>query len=89
MTDVSSAETPAVTLTIDGRSITVPQGTTLYNAARALDIAIPVLCHSPSMAPVGVCRLCVVEVGERVLAASCVRECAEGMQVTTASEALQ
>jgi predicted molibdopterin-dependent oxidoreductase YjgC len=68
-----------VPLTIDGKAVEVPEGTTIWEAAREIDI--PVLCHSPRMTPVGVCRMCVVEVGERVLAASCVRKCEEGMTV--------
>lgn len=75
-----------VNLTIDGKAVSVPAGTTLWEAARELGIDIPVLCHNPRYRPVGVCRMCVVDVGERVMAASCVRECAEGMKVTTNSE---
>lgn len=75
-----------VTLTIDGRQVTVPQGTTVWEAARELGIHIPVLCHSERMAPVGVCRVCVVDTGERVLPASCIRAAAEGMEVKTATE---
>ena len=74
-----------VTVTIDGRTVTVPRGTTVWEAAQAAGIDIPVLCHSERMDPVGVCRMCVVDVGERVLAASCVRECGEGMTVETDS----
>ena len=47
------------------------------------------LCHSERMPPVGVCRMCVVDVGERVLAASCVRECQNGMNVTTDSPKIE
>jgi len=78
-----------VTLTIDERSVSVPRGTTIWEAARELGIAIPVLCHSPRMAPVGVCRLCVVDIGERVLAASCVRQCEDGMKVRTGTDEVQ
>jgi predicted molibdopterin-dependent oxidoreductase YjgC len=76
-------------LTIDGKEVTVPAATTVWEAAKELGIDIPVLCHNPRFDPVGVCRMCVVDVGERVLAASCVRECAEGMKVTTGSEKIQ
>jgi formate dehydrogenase major subunit len=68
---------------LDGRPVAVPEGTTIWEAARQHGIAIPVLCHSPRLRPVGVCRLCVVDVGGRLLAASCVRACEEGMQVQT------
>src|SRR4051794_36309324 len=74
-----------VTLTIDGRSVTAPAGTTVWEAAKAASIDIPVLCHHEKMRPVGVCRMCVVDTGGRVLAASCVRPCEEGMTVETAS----
>ncbi|MEX0726339.1 MAG: formate dehydrogenase subunit alpha [Planctomycetaceae bacterium] len=88
---ISQSATPpqTVTLTIDGTSVTVPQGTTIWSAAKAAGIEIPVLCHSPRMDPVGVCRMCVVDVGERVLAASCMRECRDGMTVDTASEKIE
>ncbi len=77
-----------VSLKIDGREIAVPENTTVWEAAKQLDIDIPVLCHSPQIEPVGVCRMCVVDVGERVLAASCVRQCQDGMNVVTSSEKL-
>ena len=76
-----------VTLTIDGREVTVPEGTTVYDAAREDGREIPVLCHDPALRPVGVCRMCVVEVeGARTLQASCVRPCEDGMVVRTGSE---
>src|SRR5436190_20314218 len=74
-----------VSLTIDGSLVTVPNGTTVYDAAKSLGIDIPVLCHQPKLDPVGVCRLCVVDVGGRVFAASCVRPCDDGMKVETRS----
>ena len=81
-----SAE-PQVQLTIDGRAVTVPAGTTIFDAAGSANIRIPVLCHQPNMTPVGVCRACVVEVqGARVLQAACVRPVEPGMVVSTASD---
>ncbi|MHC4939600.1 MAG: formate dehydrogenase subunit alpha [Planctomycetota bacterium] len=80
----------SVTLTIDGREISVPAGTTIWDAARLAEIDVPVLCHDPGLDPVGVCRMCAVEVeGARVMAASCVREAEEGMVVRTASEKVE
>ncbi|MFN0197300.1 MAG: molybdopterin-dependent oxidoreductase, partial [Planctomycetaceae bacterium] len=76
---------PMITLTIDQKTVTVPEGMTVWTAARQAGIEIPVLCHSPRLNPVGVCRMCVVDVGERVLAPSCMRECRDGMNVETAS----
>ena len=72
-------------LTINGKPVSVSVGTTVYDAARQAGIDIPVLCHHPKMDPVGVCRMCVVDVGGRVLTASCVRPCEEGMTVVTNS----
>ncbi|MHC4874883.1 MAG: formate dehydrogenase subunit alpha [Planctomycetota bacterium] len=77
--------TSTTRLTIDGQEMEVPAGTTIWQAAKNAGVEIPVLCHSEKLDPVGVCRMCVVDVGERVLAASCVRECQDGMSVETAS----
>jgi formate dehydrogenase major subunit len=79
----------SVTLTLDGRPVTVPAGTTIWEAARQRGIDIPVLCHNPRLQPVGVCRLCVVDIGGRVLAASCVRSCEDGMKVQTIGERVE
>jgi formate dehydrogenase major subunit len=80
----------ALTLTIDGRQVTVPEGTSIWDAARGLGIPIPVLCHDPRLRPVGVCRMCVVEVqGARTLQASCVRPCEAGMDVKTQSPVVE
>ena len=72
-------------LRIDDREIEAREGQTILDAARDAGIEIPVLCHSPGLDPVGVCRMCVVDVGERVKAAACVRECQPGMNVRTRS----
>jgi formate dehydrogenase major subunit len=74
-----------IELTIDGVTVSAPEGATIWEAARAHGIEIPVLCHDPRLEPVGVCRMCAVDVGERALAASCVRVCEPGMQVKTAT----
>ena len=72
-----------VALRIDDIDVLVPAGTTIWDAARSVGIEIPVLCHDPRLAPIGVCRLCLVDTGEKKLTASCVREAEEGMAVTT------
>src|ERR1700730_2306893 len=77
-----------VQLTIDGTSVSVPQGTTIFDAARGQGISIPTLCHQQNENPVGVCRVCVVDVGQRVYAASCVRPAEQGMTVKTNTEAV-
>ena len=88
--DDTQAPPKTVTLTIDGREVVVPEGTSLWDAARGLGIEIPVLCHDPRLRPVGVCRMCVVEVeGARTLQASCVRPCENGMKVKTGSPVVQ
>jgi len=78
-----------IALRIDGKRVEVAPGTTLHDAARAAGIEIPTLCHDPRLRPVGVCRMCVVDVGERVPAASCVRVCEDGMEVRTATPELE
>src|SRR5690348_12502111 len=76
-------------ISIDGKSVRVPNGTTVFDAARMNGISIPTLCHLQSETPVGVCRLCVVDTGARVLAASCVRPVEPGLKVTTNSDKVQ
>src|SRR5258707_1322240 len=73
-------------ITLDGQPIRMPAGTSIFDAARMNGINIPTLCHLQSQTPVGVCRLCVVDTGARVLAASCVRPVEPGMKVVTDSE---
>jgi formate dehydrogenase alpha subunit len=73
-----------LTLTIDGREVSVSPGVTIYWAARKLGIEIPHLCYGEDLPPMSSCRLCAVEVeGMRTLAASCSHPAAEGMIVKT------
>jgi CRP-like cAMP-binding protein/Fe-S-cluster-containing dehydrogenase component len=60
-----------VKVSIDGLDVEVPSGTTIFDAAAKVGIKIPVLCHREYMNPVAVCRVCVVEIGGRVLAPAC------------------
>jgi NADH-quinone oxidoreductase subunit G len=53
---------PDVTLVINGNTVTVPAGTNVVDAAKAAGVPIPVFCYHPKMAPVGMCRMCLVEV---------------------------
>ncbi|MEV4070097.1 formate dehydrogenase subunit alpha [Nonomuraea fuscirosea] len=78
-----------VTVEIDGREVSVPEGTTIYDAAKSVDIDIPVLCHNERYDPVGVCRMCVVDTGGRAFAAACVRPCEDGMEVRTSTPELE
>jgi NADH-quinone oxidoreductase subunit G len=74
-----------VTLTIDGRPVTVPDGTLVVEAAKLLGIEIPVFCYHHKLEPVGACRMCLVEIapGPPVAQAGCIRPVAEGMVVKT------
>ncbi|MDY3993704.1 MAG: NADH-dependent [FeFe] hydrogenase, group A6 [Evtepia sp.] len=73
-----------VTLTIDNRTVTVPEGTTILDAARAADIYIPTLCYLQDINEVASCRICAVEVeGVDKLATACNTLVEEGMVVHT------
>jgi NADH-quinone oxidoreductase subunit G len=76
-----------VNLTIDGRPLTVPDGTLVVEAAKLLGIEIPVFCYHHKLEPVGACRMCLVEIapGPPVAQAGCIRPVAEGMVVRTQS----
>jgi CRP-like cAMP-binding protein/ferredoxin len=78
-----------ISLTIDDQKVSVPVGTTIFDAARMNGIPIPTLCHQQNETPVGVCRVCVVDVGARVYAAACIREAENNMVVKTNSEKVQ
>ncbi len=73
-----------VNLTIDGKPVQVPLGTTVLEAAQSAGIQIPTLCNHPSLKPFGGCRLCLVEVeGARTLQPSCTLPVNENMVVLT------
>ena len=76
-----------VNLKINGLPVTVPEGTTILEAARKLAIDIPTLCFLKDINEIGACRICVVEVkGLKNLVAACVYPVAEGMEVLTNSK---
>jgi formate dehydrogenase major subunit len=78
-----------VNLTIDGRAVTSPEGTSLMRAALAAGVEVPKLCATDSLAAFGSCRLCLVEIeGRGGTPASCTTPVAEGMVVRTRSERL-
>jgi NADH-quinone oxidoreductase subunit G len=56
-----------VTVTIDGQPVTVPEGTLVVNAAKKLGVDIPVFCYHPKMEPVGMCRMCLVDIGRPMI----------------------
>lgn len=79
-----------LTLTIDGQEVSVPPGTTILKAAEESGIDVPHICYHDALTPPAVCRMCVVEVEKaRVLAASCVAQCSDGMVVHTHSERVE
>ena len=79
-----------VQITINGKQIEVPEGTTVLRAAEMAGINIPRLCDHKELTPYGGCRLCIVEVqGVRVPLASCTLPVNNGMVVNTETEALK
>lgn len=81
--------TDTVTLTIDGKKVTVPKGTTILDAASQAGIEIPVICYHPHLTANGLCRVCSVDAGWRVQAAACVTECSDGMKVKTQTDSVR
>ena len=76
-----------VSLTVNGRKVSVAEGTTLLEALRGIGIDTPTLCYLETLTPVNVCRICVVEVeGSRTLVPACSRKVEEGMVVKTDTE---
>ena len=76
-----------IELTIDGETVSVPEGTTVLEACKQMGTEIPTLCYLETLHPVNVCRVCVVEVeNSRVLVPSCSRAAEAGMVVKTNSE---
>ena len=75
-----------VNVTIDGKQVQVPEGSTVLAAAKIANIEIPTLCHLKEINEIGACRICVVEIkGGRALQAACVYPVSEGMEVYTNS----
>ncbi len=86
MTDI---ETDGVPVTIDGTEIIANKGELLIDAAERNGVYIPRFCYHPRMEPVGMCRMCIVEVDTGrgpALQPSCMLECTDGMKVDTESE---
>jgi bidirectional [NiFe] hydrogenase diaphorase subunit len=78
------------TLTVNGQPVSAAEGATILDVCREAGIPLPTLCHLDGLSEVGACRLCMVEVaGSPKLAAACVTEAQEGMEVQTATEKLQ
>ena len=72
---------------IDGQTVSVDEGSTILDAARSIGIDTPTLCFLETLAPVNVCRVCVVELeGSRALVPACSRKVEPGMAIQTDSE---
>lgn len=99
MTDTLAPEkdygTPAVagadvTVTIDGREVVVPEGTSVMRAAAEAGLDVPKLCATDSLDAFGSCRMCLVEVdGVRGTPAACTTRCSDGMSVATETDQVQ
>ena len=82
--------TKTINLTVDGFSVSVPEGTSIMRAASEAGIGVPKLCATDSVDPFGSCRLCLVEIeGKRGYPASCTTPVAEGIQVKTQTPKLE
>ncbi len=75
-----------ITVTIDDKTVTVPEGTTIMQAADKVGTHIPRLCYHPFLSTEGACRVCIVEVeGMRNYAVSCATQASAGMKIKTHS----
>jgi len=80
----------AIKVTIDGRAVQVPEGSTVLRAARAAGVDIPTLCFMEGINEIGACRVCLVEIeGRRGLQAACVLPATEGMAIRTNTPAVR
>jgi NADP-reducing hydrogenase subunit HndD len=78
------------TLHINNQAVTVPEGTTILEAARTIGVKIPTLCHLAGHEAIGACRVCLVEVeGAKNLVASCATPVNEGMKVSTNNKSVR
>src|SRR5690242_11581802 len=83
----TAAAPKMVNLTIEGRPVSVPEGTSILEAAKTAGILIPHYCYHPSLPIPGVCRMCLVEVEKAPkLAPSCATSVAEGQIVHVHTE---
>jgi len=80
----------AITLTIDGQTVSVVPGATVLEAIQEAGIYVPTLCHDPDLTPHGACRLCIVQIqGIRGLPTACTTPARDGMVVWTETEEIQ
>ena len=80
-------EARSIEIKIDGEPVSVPEGSTILDAARKLGIDTPTLCFLESLTPINVCRVCVVELeASRMLVPACSRKVEPNMSIRTDSE---
>src|SRR5437763_5756384 len=85
--ELAQIAAPTVTFKLNGQDVTAPANRTIIEIADEQGVEIPRLCYKAGLDAVGNCRSCMVEIkGERVLAPSCCRTPANGMEVTSNSE---
>ena len=86
----TATQTDTVTLTIDGQTVTVPKGTMVVDAAKTVDIEIPVFCYHEKLGPFGCCRMCLVEVEKMPkMTTACTLAVGEGMVVKTNTDKVE
>ncbi|MGI6315528.1 MAG: NADH-dependent [FeFe] hydrogenase, group A6 [Christensenellales bacterium] len=78
-----------ITLTIDGIQVTVPDGSTVLEAAAAANVTIPTLCYLKGVNEIGACRMCIVDTGARAFNAACTMPATNGMVVKTNTPAIR
>jgi len=79
-----------VTLTIDGKSVTVPKGTKVVDAAKQVDVDIPIFCYHQKIGPLGCCRMCLVEVEKMPkLMTACTMDVMPDMVVKTTTDKVE
>jgi NADH-quinone oxidoreductase subunit G len=79
-----------ITCTINGQTVEVAEGTSIYKAARQARVKIPALCYHPDLPPWGACGLCVVKIeGSRKMPRACATAVEEGMSIVTHDPELQ
>jgi NADH-quinone oxidoreductase subunit G len=79
-----------VTLTVDGKKLTVPAGTLLIEACKSTGIEVPSFCYYPGLSLQGACRMCLVDIEKMPkLQTACTTPVAEGMVVTTESDKIK
>ena len=78
-----------VTLTIDGKEVKAPVGSTVLEAAKIAGVHIPTLCFLKGVNEIGACRMCIVDVGAKSLQAACMYPVAQGLKVVTSNPVIR